>query len=179
MALEITDEFNQPYSERTSGLPSSFSPSVIGIAGVPYLLNTSDGGGYKREAFEVVQQRNTGDTRDTLLLPQDVWRQQVQSWNQGAGQSNADRNDSLLFRYEESFGVDPWYQWHLSLLPETKTMGTYNGDIWLTIQGKEPVYAGKFGVRKAVNEFMLKNELKVYSTTAEPYWKQWYTFKPF
>lgn len=132
MALEITDEFNQPYSERTSGLPSSFSPSVIGIAGVPYLLNTSDGGGYKREAFEVVQQRNTGDTRDTLLLPQDVWRQQVQSWNQGAGQSNADRNDALPFRYEESFGVDPWYQWHLSLLPETKTMGTYSGDIWLT-----------------------------------------------
>ena len=132
MALEITDEFNQPYSERTSGLPSSFSPSVVGIAGVPYLLNTSDGGGYKREAFEVVQQRNTGDTRDTLLLPQDVWRQQVQSWNQGAGQSNADRNDALPFRYEESFGVDPWYQWHLSLLPETKTMGTYSGDIWLT-----------------------------------------------
>ena len=113
-------------------MPSSFSPSVIGIAGVPYLLDTSDGGGYKREAFEVVQQRNTGDTRDTLLLPQDVWRQQVQSWNQGAGQSNADRNDSLLFRYDESFGVDPWYQWHLSLLPETKTMGTYSGDIWLT-----------------------------------------------
>jgi hypothetical protein len=132
VALEITDEFNQPYSERTSGLPSSFSPSVVGIAGVPYLLNTSDGGGYKREAFEVVQQRNTGDTRDTLLLPQDVWRQQVQSWNQGAGQSNADRNDALPFRYEESFGVDPWYQWHLSLLPETKTMGTYSGDIWLT-----------------------------------------------
>ena len=54
-----------------------------------------------------------------------------------------------------------------------------DGDIWLTAQGKEPVYAGKFGVRKAVNEFMVKNELKVYSTTTEPYWRQWYTFKPF
>jgi hypothetical protein len=54
-----------------------------------------------------------------------------------------------------------------------------DGDIWLTGSGKEPVYAGKFGVRKAVNEFMVKNELKVYSTTAEPYWRQWYTFKPF
>lgn len=54
-----------------------------------------------------------------------------------------------------------------------------DGDIWLTIQGKEPVYAGKFGVRKAVNEFMAKNDLQVYSTTNEPYWKQWYTFKPF
>jgi len=54
-----------------------------------------------------------------------------------------------------------------------------DGDIWLTVQGKEPVYAGKFGVRKAVNEFMQKNGLKVYETTNEPYWKQWYTFKPF
>lgn len=54
-----------------------------------------------------------------------------------------------------------------------------DGDIWLTVQGKEPVYAGKFGVRKAVNEFMEKNSLKVYETTNEPYWKQWYTFKPF
>lgn len=54
-----------------------------------------------------------------------------------------------------------------------------DGDIWLTVQGKEPVYAGKFGVRKAVNEFMEKNSLKVYETANEPYWKQWYTFKPF
>jgi FkbM family methyltransferase len=54
-----------------------------------------------------------------------------------------------------------------------------DGDIWLTIEGQPPVYAGKFGVRKAVNEFMAKNDLKVYSTTNEPYWRQWYTFKPF
>ena len=54
-----------------------------------------------------------------------------------------------------------------------------DGDIWMTVTGKEPIYAGKFGVRKAVNEFMEKNSLKVYETTNEPYWKQWYTFKPF
>jgi FkbM family methyltransferase len=53
-----------------------------------------------------------------------------------------------------------------------------DGDIWMTVTGKEPVYAGKFGVRKAVNEFMEKNSLKVYETN-EQYWKQWYTFKPF
>ena len=54
-----------------------------------------------------------------------------------------------------------------------------DGDIWMTVEGKEPIYAGKFGVRKAVNEFMEKNSLKVYETTNESYWKQWYTFKPF
>jgi len=54
-----------------------------------------------------------------------------------------------------------------------------DGDIWLTQQGKEPVHAGRFGVRKAVNEFMENNSLKAYGTANEPYWKQWYTFKPF
>jgi FkbM family methyltransferase len=53
-----------------------------------------------------------------------------------------------------------------------------DGDIWMTVAGKEPVYAGKFGVRKAVKEFMEKNNLKVYETTIEQYLKQWYTFKP-
>lgn len=53
-----------------------------------------------------------------------------------------------------------------------------DGDIWLTVDQKEPVYAGKFGVRKAVNEFIQENNLSLYETTEEPYWRQWYTFKP-
>ena len=55
-----------------------------------------------------------------------------------------------------------------------------DGDIWLIDNNdgtKE--YAGKFGVRKAVTEFAEENKLQIYSTTQEPYWKQWYTFKPF
>jgi hypothetical protein len=55
-----------------------------------------------------------------------------------------------------------------------------DGDIWL-INHDTGVneYAGKFGVRRAVTEFGNKFGLKIYSTTDEPYWKQWYTFKPF
>jgi hypothetical protein len=132
MALEITDDFNEPYSLSTTALPSSFSPSVIGIAGVPYLLDTSSDGGYSRRAFEVVQQRNTGSNRDTLLLPQDVWRQQIESWHLGSGQGNIDRENALPYRFKESFGINPWTQWEISLLPKTKKMGTYAGSVWLT-----------------------------------------------
>lgn len=132
MAFEITDEFNEPYSLSTTALPSSFSPSVIGIAGVPYLLDTTNDGGYTRRAFEVVQQRNTGSNRDTLLLPQDVWRQQVESWHLGSGQGNIDRENALPYRFKESFGINPWTQWEISLLPKTKKMGTYAGSVWLT-----------------------------------------------
>lgn len=53
-----------------------------------------------------------------------------------------------------------------------------DGDIWLVLGDKQE-YAGKFGVRKAVNEFINKNNLSLYETKNEPYWKQWYTFKPY
>jgi hypothetical protein len=132
--LQITQEFDEPYSQSQSALPSSFSPSVVGISGVPYLMDTSESR-YRRESFDVVQQRNTTDARDLLLLPQDVWRQQVQSWHYGAGQSNRDRDDSLQFRFDQSYGIDPWTQWQLSLLPETERLrGTENltGETWLT-----------------------------------------------
>lgn len=133
MGLEITDPFDEPYSQSTAALPSYFSPSVVGIAGVPYLMDTSNSiAAYKREGFDVVQQRNTGNQRDVLLLPQDVWRQQTESWHLGMGQSNQDRDDSLPYRYQESFGIDPWTKWQLSLLPSTHKMGTYTGSTWLT-----------------------------------------------
>lgn len=55
-----------------------------------------------------------------------------------------------------------------------------DGDIWLVNNSDgSSQYAGKFGVKKAVTEFSNKHGLKIHSTTEEPYWKQWYTFKPF
>lgn len=136
---EITREFDEPYIGGTgaSPLPSSFSPSVVGIAGVPYLIDTSTGT-YRRESIDVVQQRNTTDPRDVLLLPQDVWRQQAQSWHFGMGQSNQDREDSLPYRYEESFGIDPWTQWQISLLPKVQQLPAtdlLSGQIWLSTTG--------------------------------------------
>lgn len=136
---QITQEFDEPFAGLGSGtpspLPSWFSPSVVGIAGVPYLLDT-ESGRYARQSIDVVQQRNTNDARDLLLLPQDVWRQQVQSWHLGAGQSNLDRDDSLTYRYESSFGIDPWIsKWQYQLLHKTARLtGTelLEGELWLT-----------------------------------------------
>lgn len=143
MGLEITDTFSEPYSQATASLPSYFSPSVVGIAGVPYLLDT-ESGTYARQAFDVVQQRNTNDSRDLLLLPQDVWRQQAQSWHLGAGQSNMDRDDTLVYRFKSSYGVDPWTEWRLSLLNTTARLGgtqTLNGTTWITVVGSSLVVA--------------------------------------
>lgn len=133
--LEITTTFDEPYSLSTAALPGTYSPSVVGIAGVPYLLDTGEGTQYRRESFDVVQQRNTTDPRDVLLLPQDVWRQQSQSWHLGMGQLNADREDSLTARYAESFGINPWTKYEISLLPKTELLpgtASLTGQTWIT-----------------------------------------------
>lgn len=134
-----TREFNEPFYEATAALSSSFSPSVVGIAGVPYLIDTSTDnegtGRYKREGFDVVQQRNTNDQRDLLLLPQDVWRQQAQTWSLGAGQNNYDRDSTLYQRFSKSYGINVWDDWKMSLLPSTARIPftvDLTGSTWLT-----------------------------------------------
>lgn len=133
---QITRQFDEPFSEQATGLPSWFSPSVVGLNGKPYLID-NEGGSYRRQGVDVVQQRNTSDARDVLLLPQDVWRQMQQSWHFGAGQSNLDRDNALPYRYEDSFGIDPWTQWQISLLPATERLGdaAYTGDVWISSIG--------------------------------------------
>ena len=133
---QITRQFDEPFNEQSTGLPSWFSPSVVGLNGKPYLID-NEGGAYRRQGVDVVQQRNTSDARDVLLLPQDVWRQMQQSWHFGAGQSNLDRDNALPYRYEDSFGIDPWTQWQISLLPATERLGdaTYTGNVWIAAIG--------------------------------------------
>ena len=134
---EITTTLSYPYhgGAATASLGGNFGNSVVGVAGRPYLLDTT-GGRYNRRGVTVVQQRNTSDQRDILLLPQDIWRQSSESWHLGKGQSNQDRNDSLAFRYSDSFGVDPWTKYEFTLLPQTEQLGgsatVYAGDVWLT-----------------------------------------------
>ena len=133
---QITRQFDEPFSERGTVLPSWFSANVVGLEGRPYLID-DENGSYRRQGVDVVQQRNTSDARDVLLLPQDVWRQMQQSWNFGAGQSNLDRDNALPYRYEDSFGIDPWTQWQISLLPATKKLGDidYTGKVWVSAVG--------------------------------------------
>lgn len=133
---QITRTFNEPFSESPASLPSWFSPSVVGLNGKAYLIDT-EGGAYRRQGVDVVQQRNTSDARDVLLLPQDIWRQMQQSWHFGAGQSNIDRDNALPYRYADSFGINPWDQWQISLLPATEKLAdeTLTGDVWISSIG--------------------------------------------
>ena len=76
---EITDTFSEPYFGGADGVSTQSLPAnVVGVAGRGYLVDTT-GGRYNRRGVAVVQQRNTSDQRDILLLPQDIWRQSFES----------------------------------------------------------------------------------------------------
>ena len=126
MATQITREFDEPYyggdsANGTISSVASIGGSLVALNGRIYPIDTASNR-YAQRGIDVVQQRNTTDTRDVLLLPQNVWRQQVWSWHSGAGQSNMDRDDSIQTRYDNSFGVDVFEKWRMSLLPATEQL---------------------------------------------------------
>lgn len=73
-----------------------------GPASVPLLRNQAD---------------TSGRPGESALNPEDFWRRFISSWHHGAGQSVYDADDSDVFRFHESSGVDPWTKNELTLLP--------------------------------------------------------------
>jgi len=140
VTTQITRQFDEPY---LGGEPGATSPpvaniggSLVAINGKIYPIDTASNR-YAQRAVDVLQQRNTTDQRDLLLLPQNVWRQQTYAWHSGAGQSNMDREDAIDSRFEDSFGIDPWTKWRLDLLPETEQFKeiTNSDGVFLTLHG--------------------------------------------
>jgi hypothetical protein len=133
----ITATFDEPYSSTLATLSAYFPATAVGINGKAYLMDTASGR-WTRESVDVVQQRNTTDPRDVLLLPQGVWRQQCSDWAHGAGQTNLDRENSLPSRFNTSYGINPWNRWQLSLLPSTTLLTDTDdktGSMWLSTYG--------------------------------------------
>jgi len=133
---QITQPFDEPFyggSEGGSSALANLGGSMVAINGRIYPIDTASNR-YAQRSIDVLQQRNTADNRDLLLLPQNIWRQQTSDWSSGAGQSNLDRDDAIQSRYEDSFGIDPWTKWRFGLLPETQLMQATSGQTWLTLQ---------------------------------------------
>jgi len=121
VSTQITQSFDEPYfgGGLTSNTAANIGGSLVAINGKIYPIDTASNR-YAQRSIDVLQQRNTTDQRDLLLLPQNVWRQQTSAWHSGAGQSNMDRDTSIQSRFEDSFGIDPWTKWRFSLLPDVE-----------------------------------------------------------
>jgi hypothetical protein len=136
VGTQITQPFDEPYfggNTEGNAAISNIGGSMVAINGRVYPIDTASNR-YAQRNIDVLQQRNTTDNRDVLLLPQNVWRQQVWGWHSGAGQSNMDRDDAIQTRYESSFGIDPWTKWRFSLLPKCELLRSTEGQSWVTLQ---------------------------------------------
>ena len=134
LSTQITREFDEPYYGGSDGSSpvANIGGSQVAINGRIYPIDTASNR-YNQRSLDVLQQRNTTDNRDVLLLPQNVWRQQVSNWKSGGGQSNLDRDDAIQSRFEDSFGINPWGQWSFGLLPSTTQLRATTGKTWLTL----------------------------------------------
>jgi len=137
VSTQITQPFDEPFfgggSEGGTSALANLGGSMVAINGRIYPIDTASNA-YSQKSIDVLQQRNTTDNRDLLLLPQNIWRQQSSDWSSGAGQTNLDRDNAIQSRYEDSFGIDPWTKWRFSLLPKTELMQATSGKTWLTLQ---------------------------------------------
>jgi hypothetical protein len=135
VGTQITQPYDEPfYGGGDSGTSAiaNIGGSFVAVNGRVYPIDTASNR-YAQRNLDVLQQRNTTDNRDVLLLPQNVWRQQISGWYSGAGQSNLDRDDAIQTRYENSFGIDPWTKWQMQLLPATEEMQALTGQSWLSL----------------------------------------------
>ena len=136
---EITVGLDQPYYGASGAVASSFGKNVVGLNGRAFLVD-STGGRYNRRSIPVVQQRNTSDQRDILLLRKIF------------GGSQSRRGITALVKPtrigmrrflngSRLVGIDPWTRYQINLLPATEQLGgssvTYTGDVFLTLHDDE------------------------------------------
>lgn len=109
----------------------------VSVAGRGFLIDRSGQfARHTRRSLDLLntQQSTSGD--DLSAIPPEVWRRTFESWHQGAGQSRADRQGSLPYRYFDSYNVDVWDEWRLKLLPDTELLQSIGvGTPFLTTVG--------------------------------------------
>jgi hypothetical protein len=106
----------------------------VSIAGRPYVLDTSFEP-YRRDAF---RHRSIQSQRESISLDnipgvgtvntEGLWRREAWDWHFGAGQPYQDRKDSIDGRFSISKGVNPWMQWQVELLNDTKQVVALAGN---------------------------------------------------
>ena len=107
----------------------------ISIAGRNYIVDTSFEP-YRREAFKhksIPAQRQslhyTNSPDDGTISTEGLWRREARDWSLGAGQTYFDRKKSDDARFYRSKGINPWNQWEVSLLQDTKQQHSGTGTI--------------------------------------------------
>lgn len=131
--------FNTPFrqSSSTYGTWSGLFP--VALDGVGYVVDLRQQSGFMRASLDVLSGRQNRVKGQMALTPTDVWWETRETWDAGAGQRYADRQESIDNRFHESVGVDPWNKWGLSLLHDTSIVLSateLDGKVQLATLGK-------------------------------------------
>ena len=124
--MGYTATFDEPFllapTAASGDVPGVFEVSINGIA---YPIDTSFEP-YRRDAFRhrsIPAQRQSADITnipgEATVNTQGLWRREQQDWRGGAGQLFFDRRSSDATRFRTSKGVNTWFPWQASLLPDT------------------------------------------------------------
>lgn len=90
----------------------------VSVDGRPYMVDTVMAQEWRHETVPLLRQQSDDSAvpGEASLNPEGLWRRSWSSWHKGAGQNHRDREDSELFRFQESRGVNVWNRHELSLL---------------------------------------------------------------
>jgi hypothetical protein len=126
----ITSEFSAPFFTGTIAVAGAFAGKVVSIADHWYLLDLeSDRFRYVSLPVLRPQADTSTEVGEQSHSREGLWRRQVSTWENGAGQDWRDRDGGNPRRFRSSRGINPWDVWELSLLPVSSEVTT-NASGW-------------------------------------------------
>lgn len=143
---EITRDLDQPYyTGGGAALPEEFGLPVS-VEGRGFLLDLTDELGYqyryRRTSINLLNTQQATSGGEQAQVPPEIWRRSLDSWTSGAGQVNADREASVSPRFFDSFNVDVWNPWQITLLHGTALLqGLDEGRTWVSTVGPDVLVA--------------------------------------
>lgn len=124
---EITFEPGDSFYTGTDAAEEVIDYSLpISLAGRGFLLDRTQqlpaAMRHSRQSIDLLNTQNASDASEQTSAPPEVWRRTVESWHQGAGQSRFDRVNALPYRFSDSYNVDVWDEWQVTLLNDTSNI---------------------------------------------------------
>jgi hypothetical protein len=153
----ISVTLNHPFRE---GGSNSLSASLatgqfdVGVAGRGWFLDLASNL-FDDRSSEMIRPQSDDSANGTekSLSNTQTFRRSMRSWHQGAGQRRGDEDESLPYRYQDSFGVNPWDKWRLALLPQAPLVDTpaSSGVDGIAVVGDLCAYQSGVGVRQSTD----------------------------
>jgi len=123
-----SERLNDPYLIGGSAGAGDGSVLPVVIDGHSYLVDTSrqtnQSERFRRSSLQLLNTQQNLDKGESALTTPEVWRRTYKSWHHGMGQRFSDREDSDVYRYDWSKGINPWNKWEIGLLHDTEQIST-------------------------------------------------------